>query len=221
MSNLDLKTLIGHGGAVRSPVAGSIVGPLIHTPNFQETQKQAIRKMDKLCEIMAPGKRSGGFGQTDAPHVILYSGACSIGQRQPQSESSTPGEATDANSEWEIAIPLDVSNVPNNARIASPGWFNEWRPSRAYAISRTEKGTFGERVIPTDLDTGAGLWFECVQEGNSGNVEPVWPNQIYSTVADGSVIWRCSGVVVFYNIVGNDEGQSHATETVFRCKVVE
>lgn len=221
MSNLDLKRLLGNGSAVRSPVAGSVIGNLTHNPNdFQQTQQQSLRKMDSLCEVMAPGVRSGGFGQPDMPHVILYSGPCAIGQRQPQSEGGKVGEGTKNVGEWEVSLPLQIS-VPNNARIASPGWFNEWRRARAYAIRRDESGTVGERCIPTTLDAGEGLWYEVVQEGLSGNVEPKWPEQIFSTVQDGTVVWRCMGMVTFYEVLGNSQGQSNAVETVIRCKVMD
>lgn len=221
MSSLDLKQLVGGGAAVRRPVAGSVIGRLIHEPKLRTTQAQPLRKMDSVCEILEPGAQSGGFGQTDGNHVILYSGPCAVGQRQPVGETASVGAATNAASEWEIAVPLGVLNVSPKARIAVPGWLNEWRPSRAYAISRSERGIFGEKVIPTDLDTGSGLYFECVQEGTSGTVEPVWTNQLGTTVADGEAVWRCVGVVTYYDVIGVADAQSNRVETVIRCKVIE
>jgi len=55
----------------------------------------------------------------------------------------------------------------------------------ARMIVNTPSGTF------SNADQYAGVMFQCITAGTSGDSEPSWTNAIGNTFSDGSVVWRC------------------------------
>lgn len=84
--------------------------------------------------------------------------------------------------------PLIVGNTVVDGGVT---WRNEGTYSGPikWAASTTE--VVGAEVIPT---TESSYWYTCIQAGTTGALQPTtWPLTIGATIADGTVIWQCSG----------------------------
>jgi hypothetical protein len=217
MSTLDLKTLLSGRSGVRSPVAsGAVDQPPVRLPEAQvQAQTVGLRAMDKWCEVMRTGKASGGFGLEDEANTLVGASPCRFGWKTRTSEEAALGVGVKNVQEGELVLPINFP-IRTQDRVAIPAWFDEWRRFHVYSISATG----GQRCIPSNLDSGTGYFFEVVQEGTSGSTEPNWTDQLLSTVADGSVVWRCMGQVLFLEVTGEAGNGSWPNERAVTVKLI-
>lgn len=78
-----------------------------------------------------------------------------------------------------------------------------WAASTAY--------TLGQSRVPTASN---GFRYVVQTAGTTGSTEPTWPTAIGSTVADGSVLWRCEAAIhapTEYRLALTEAGLSSAT----------
>lgn len=127
-------------------------------------------------------------------------------------------EWTDPNTMWAGYQYRPMQSIANTARMTGnatakalvgdfypwlnslwPGWPNyivteipeaiaPWAASTGYHTGRFNSDT--SLVRPT---TPNGYLYRCAQTGTTGAAEPTWPTALGGQVADGSVIWECSG----------------------------
>lgn len=66
------------------------------------------------------------------------------------------------------------------------GIYDSWQASYDYSV---------DDLIKPTVNNSTGLFYKCIQAGASGSSEPVWTEEVGSTVTDNEVIWEAVGFI--------------------------
>jgi hypothetical protein len=93
---------------------------------------------------------------------------------------------------------------PNDIRIVGIIYRpNVWQASTVYYLRGSDDYDI---VMPT---TANGYYYQVINPGKSGTVEPTWPTTVGLTVKDGGIVWQA----VAYNLMPPSESISSSVFT--------
>lgn len=200
---LDLATLL-------RPQRREAAPPETVSATEGEPRRDAVEAaMNARCEVLRfVSLEDETGGQTT---VWTQAGAypCRIERVLGATESGTATGGQASQVLYDVHLPR-TAQLQANDRIGVPGWFNVWKPNTAY--------TLGAKLISTAPRPQT--WFECSEPGNSGAVEPVWPQSEGALVLAGSARFKCRGGAQWLEVVGVIDAVTDGDELIVRAKEI-
>ncbi len=186
----------------------------IHSPFALEIARSvALRRMNSICEIYAPGARGRQkLGTPDPGDKILGRSRCAVSQAVKPNERGSDDDAAQSSTEYEFSFPRGIRLEPS-FRLAVPLRPELWSKETAVAL--------GKVVAPSRWVSGETPFFRCIIAGNTAAIEPIWPQQPGQKIGDGTCLWQLAGFANLYEVIAVNKRETQNVETLVRVKELE